>query len=212
MFEVGLKSEFWDRRARFNVAAYTGDIKNAQVDFNVIVLNNLRGTLETTNAATGKTKGFEADFALIPVEGLTLSGSYAYTKVTLSKAFNPFTNAQSTIYPLYTPTNAFSLAADYEHPAFGATFRAHLDGNYADGQYTSTTDPTLSDESFIVNGRLALADIRLSEGSPALQLSLWSRNLLDEKVVFLRNVNASLGTYGIYNEARTFGVEANVKF
>ncbi len=212
MFELGAKSEFFDRRARLNVAVYSGDIKDAQVDFNVIVLNNNRGTLETTNAATGKTKGFEADFALVPIEGLTLSGGYAYTKVTLSKAFNPFTNAQSTIYPLYTPRNAWSLAADYEHPAFGATFRAHIDGNYGDGQYTSTTDPTLSDDSFLVNGRLALTDIRPAEGSPALQLSLWSRNLLDEKVVFLRNTSAALGTYGIYNEPRTFGVEANIKF
>jgi iron complex outermembrane receptor protein len=212
MFEVGAKSEFWDRRARFNVAAYSGDIKNAQVDFNVIILGNNRGTLETTNAATGKTKGFEADFALVPFEGLTLSGSYAYTKVTLSKAFNPFTNAQSTIYPLYTPPNAYSLSADYEHPAFGATFKAHLDGNYADGQYTSTTDPSLSDDSFIVNGRVALTDIRLADGAPALQLSLWSRNLLDESHVFLRNTNAALGTYGIYNEPRTYGVELNVKF
>ncbi len=212
MFEIGAKSEFWDRRARFNVAAYSGDIKDAQVDFNVLILNNNRGTLETTNAATGKTKGFEADFALVPVEGLTLSGSYAYTKATLSKAFNPFTTTQSTIYPLFTPKNAYSVAADYEHPAFGATLLAHLDGNYAAGQYTSTTDPTLSDDSFIVNGRLALSDIRLAEGGPALQLSLWSRNLLDESHVFYRNTNAALGTYGIYNEPRTYGVELNVKF
>src|SRR5690606_36440056 len=56
MFEVGAKTEFWDRRARFNVAAYAGDIKDAQVDFSVVLLNNNRGTLETTNAATGKTK------------------------------------------------------------------------------------------------------------------------------------------------------------
>ncbi|ALL14605.1 TonB-dependent receptor [Caulobacter henricii] len=212
MFEIGAKSEFWDRRARFNVAAYSGDIKDAQVDFNVLILNNNRGTLETTNAATGKTKGFEADFALVPFEGLTLTGSYAYTKVTLSKAFNPFTNTQATIYPLYTPENAASLAADYVRPAFGATLRVHLDANYAEGQYTNTVDPTLSDESLIVNGRVALTDIQVSEGGPALQLSLWSRNLLDEAHVFYRNTSAVLGVYGIYNEPRTFGVEANIKF
>lgn len=212
MFEVGAKAEFWNRRARLNVAAFTGDIKDAQVDFNVLILNNNRGTLETTNAATGKTKGFELDFALVPVEGLTLSGAYAYTDIKLSKAFNPFTNAQSTIYPLYSPKNAGSVAADYVRPAFGATFKAHLDANFADAQMTSTTDPTLSDKSFTVNGRLALADIKLAEGAPALQLSVWSRNLTNESYVFLRNTNAALGTYAIYNEPRTFGVEANVKF
>ena len=212
MFELGAKSEFWDRRARLNVAAYAGDIKDAQVDFNVVILNNNRGTLETTNAATGKTKGFEADFALTPVEGLTLSGSYAYTDTKLSKAFNPFTNAMATIYPIFTPKNAYSIAADYQRPAFGATFKAHLDGAYADGQYANTTDPTLSDDSFIVNGRLALTDIRATPEGPALQLSLWSRNLLNESHAFMRAYSAALGTYGIYNEPRTYGVELNVKF
>lgn len=212
MFELGLKAEFWNRRGRLNLAAFTGDVKDAQVDFNVLILNNNRGTLETTNAATGKTKGFEADLALMPVEGLTLSASYAYTDIKLSKAFNPFTNAQSTIYPLYSPKNAGSLAMDYVRPAFGATLKAHLDANFADAQYTSTTDPTKSDKSFTMNGRLALADIQLSEGAPALQLSVWSRNLTNKSYAFLRNINAALGTYSIFSEPRTFGVEANVKF
>jgi iron complex outermembrane receptor protein len=211
MFEVGAKTEFWDHRARLNVAAYAGDLKDVQVDFNVIILNNNRGTLETTNAATGKTKGFEADFTVVPVDGLTLSGSYAYSKVTLSKAFNPFTNAQSTVYPLYSPKNAASAAADYERPLMGATLKAHLDGAYADHQYTSTTDPTLSDSSFIVNARLALSDIPLADGA-RLEVAAWSRNLLDEKHVFLRNTNASLGVYGIYNEPRTYGVEGRIRF
>jgi iron complex outermembrane receptor protein len=212
MYEVGAKTEFFDRRARLNVAAYSGDIKDAQVDFNVLILNNNRGTLETTNAATGKTKGFEADFTLAVMEGLTVTAGYAYTKTTLSDAFNPFINARSKIYPIFTPKNAASLAVDYERPAFGATLRAHLDAAYADAQYANTTDPTLSDSSMIVNGRLALTDIRVNEEGPAIQLALWSRNLLNESHLFMRAYSAALGTYGIYNEPRTYGVELNVKF
>ncbi len=41
-------------------------------------------------------------------------------------------------------------------------------------------------------------------------MALWSRSLFDEAHVFVRNTNAALGTYGIYNEPRTFGVEANI--
>jgi iron complex outermembrane receptor protein len=212
MFEVGAKTEFWDRRARFNIAAYSGDLKEVQVDFSVIILNNNRGTLETTNAATGKTRGVEADFTLQPVTGLTLSSSYTYTDMTMSKAFNPFTNLQATVYPLYTPKQAASLAADYERPLVGATFSAHVDANLADGQYTSTTDPTLSDRSFIVNGRLALSDIKVGDNGARLQLSLWARNLANEQHTFLKNFSAALGTYGIFNEPRTFGVEGNIKF
>ncbi len=212
MFEIGAKSEFWNKSARLNVAAFTGNLKNAQVDFNVIIPGNNRGTLETTNAATGKTKGFEADFMVAPVEGLTLSASYTYTDVTLSKAFNPFINAQSTIYPLYAPKHAGSVAADYETPMLGATLAAHLDGNWAGRYFTSSTDPTLADSSFIVNARLALTDISVSDSGATIELALWSRNLLNEQHMFLRNFNASLGTYVIFNEPRTFGFNATVKF
>lgn len=210
MYEIGAKTEFWDNRARLNVAAYYGDLRDVQVDFNVLIVGNNRGTLETTNAATGSTRGVEVEFTVAPVDGLTLSANYSYTNVKLSQAFNPFINTQSVVYPLYTPKNAFSLSADYAQPAFGAVFKAHLDANYADGQYTNTTDPSLSDSSFIVNGRIGLGDIRLSNEGHSLEMALWSRNLFDEAHVFVRNTNAALGTYGIYNEPRTFGVEANI--
>ncbi len=212
MFEVGAKTEFLERRARLNVAAYTGSLKNVQVDFNAIIPGNNRGTLETTNAATGRTKGVEVDLTVVPLEGLTLTASYAYTKMTLSRAFNPFTNGSAVIYPLYTPPNAVSFGGDYETPVGNATLRLHLDGNLADAQYTSTTDPTLSDKSFIVNGRIAITDIRVADSNADLEISLWSRNLLNKQYAFLRNFSAALGTYGIFNEPRTFGIEGRVKF
>ncbi|MHB1205635.1 MAG: hypothetical protein ACYCZX_08725, partial [Rhodospirillaceae bacterium] len=101
------------------------------MDFNVIILNNNRGTLETTNAATGSTKGLEAGLTVNPFLGLTLSADYTYTKVALSQAFNPFINAQSKIYELYTPKHAGSFAADYEWPLESFTLGAHLDANLA---------------------------------------------------------------------------------
>lgn len=211
MYEIGTKTQFWDNRARFNVAAYYGDLRDVQVDFSVVILNNNRGTLETTNAASGTTRGLEAEFTVMPVDNLTLGASYAYTKVKLSQAFNPFTSAYSNVYPLYTPENTFSVSADYAVPLTGATLVAHIDGNYGDGQRTSTTDPTLSDPSFLVNGRLALTDIALGRADATMELAVWSRNLLDESHVFYRNTNAMLGTYGIYNEPRTIGVEARFK-
>jgi iron complex outermembrane receptor protein len=212
MFEIGAKTQFWDNHARLNVAAYTGTLKKVQVDFNVIILNNNRGTLETTNAATGKTKGLEASFTVNPFLGLTLSADYTYTHVDLSQAFNPFINAQSKIYELYTPRHAGSVAADYEWPLESFTLGMHLDGNLAGRQYTSSTDPTLSDKSFVTNGRVALSDMQIAGSDAKFQVALWARNLLSEQHTFLKNTNASLGTYGIFNEPRTFGIEGNVRF
>ena len=71
----------------------------------------------------------------------------------------------------------------------------------------------LTDKSFVVNGRVALADIDL-QSKAKLQLSLWSRNLFNEQHVFYRAGFAygSTGPTGIYNEPRTYGIDAPVKF
>ena len=44
-------------------------------------------------------------------------------------------------------------------PDTHATLRLRLDGNYASSQYSFEAEPTKTDASFVVNGRLALADI-----------------------------------------------------
>jgi iron complex outermembrane receptor protein len=110
------------------------------------------------------------------------------------------------------------------------TLRAHIDGNYADAQYsfqsefvdTSSAGATATnvrnvavkgDESFIVNGSIALADINMGNG-PSATITLWSRNLLDESYVYrisAANRN-TIGDYGNLNAPRTFGVELAVKY
>lgn len=213
--EIGLKSEWFDRSLRFNLAAYDSDYKDTQIDFNAVIPGNTRGTLETTNAAgTAKLKGVEADITYRPFRGLILGATYATNSTHLPKAPNPFVtgNPLVAVYPLYAPKNAYSVTVDYSRPVGSALFKAHLDANGASGQNTSSADPTRSDNSLIVNGRLALANIALPGQNTALQLSLWSRNLTNEKHVFMRNFNAALGTYGIYNEPRTYGIEANISF
>ena len=215
VFEIGAKTEFLDNRVRLNVAAYTGRYKNVQIDFNAIIPGSNRGTLETTNTdGAGRIKGIEADLTIAPARGLTLTGSYAYNKVRLPEAPNPFVtgNPLVVVYPLYAPLNSASGAIDYTLPVGGMALAAHIDANYADSQYTSSADRTKSETSFIVNGRLSLADISLGAGETMLGVSVWSRNLLNEQHLFLRNFSAALGTYGIFNEPRTYGVEATLRF
>lgn len=214
-FEIGAKTEFLDHHVRLNLAAYTGAYKNVQVDFNALIPGANRGTLETTNAdGKGRIKGVEADLTIAPVQGLTLTGSYAYNHVRLPDAPNPFAagNPLVVVYPLYAPRNAASGAIDYALPLKGATLTFHLDANYSDGQYTSTTDPTKSDKSFLVNGRVSMGEMRMSGTDATLEVSLWSRNLFNRSYAFLKNFNSALGTYAIFNEPRTFGASATVRY
>ena len=212
--EIELKSELFDRHVRLNLAAYSTRYKNQQIDFLNIDFNTGRYSIETVNArGISKLKGIEADIVIAPVTGLTLTGSYAYTYSKLRPAPNPFLfDELQTVYLSSTPEHAYSVAIDYELPLEWTTIRAHLDGG-GDNGFHSSAEPYLTDKSFVVNGRLALTDIDL-QSKAKLQLSLWSRNLFNEQHVFYRAgfSYGSTGLTGIYNEPRTYGIDATVKF
>jgi iron complex outermembrane recepter protein len=215
-FEAGIKTEFWDRRARVNLAAYTTRYTDIQIDFSAPNINNTnRTTIETVNApGNGRIKGIEVDASVAPFRGLTLSGSYAYTDTRLPVAANPFlNNALQTVYVVYTPKNAGSAAVDFVQPLNFATLRAHLDANVADGYRSQSGENVFTDNSFVVNGRLALGDIAL-RGSARLEVALWARNLFNEEHTFVesRAAAAAAGGYGIFNDPRTYGVEATIRF
>ncbi len=215
-FEGGLKAEFLEGRARVNLAAYKTRYQDIQIDFNAVNLGgSTRGTIETVNAAgRGDIEGFEADAFFAPVEGLTLSAAYAYTKGTLPPADNPFDAIPDLVpaYIVFTPENAWSLAADYERPLTDATLRLHLDANFADGYRSSSGVADLSDESAVVNARISITDIRLTDDG-SLEVALWSRNLLNEAHLFYRGgLSAGFGRFGMFNEPRTYGIDATVRF
>jgi len=238
MFEIGAKSEFFDHRARLNVAAYAGSYKDIQIDFqrpyqDASGASTTRTTISTLNApGTGGLHGVEADLTVAPVTGLTLTASYAHTYVRIPASVNPYPNAKGVvstlavpIYPQYTPSDAGSVAADYEMPLNDMTVRVHLDGNYDSGFYVNANDPVYlgpnnpaniyqpkGDKAFVVNGRIALADIAMGRGDAKATLSVWSRNLFNEQHLFYRAYSPFIGTQGFFNEARTYGLEANVRF
>ena len=250
-YEIGLKSDFWDHRARLNLAAYSMDRKNSQVDISFI--QNAAGSnvnvLNTINApGITKIRGFEADLTVRPFEGLTLSASYAYTDTEIPRVpityRNPVTILPTLLVPnpintttvdqrfyiVFTPRNAASGAIDYELPigGSGAELRFHLDANYAQATQAFDQFATKADSSFIVNGRVALADLKMNSDESRVTISVWARNLLDEQHIFRRDpsnslpgaptgnvvsgsINNVLGDYGNFNAPRTFGIEAAFK-
>jgi iron complex outermembrane recepter protein len=215
-FELGLKSQFWDDRARLNLALFDATVKNKQMDFFFpLTAGSTRTVSDTTNASTsGESRGAEIEFMVAPVDNLTLGLNYTLTKIDALNAPNPYVagNPLARILPLYAPKNAGSVTFDYQHPLAGGMVKFHADGNWSDGFYTSEVEQTLTDKSFVVNARLSFADVRLESMGATAEFAVWARNLLDEEHLFYKSVNASLGTYGIFNEPRTYGLEARLRF
>ncbi|WP_313537817.1 TonB-dependent receptor [Sphingomonas sp.] len=239
-YEVGAKMDFWNHKARLNLAGYIMDRSNTQFDFDYFDTNGASPTNgshieQTTNAGDSKIRGVEADLTVAPVQGLTLTASYAYTYWRAPSAVNPLTPGAPAqqLYIVYTPKNAASGSIDYALPIGGgdATLRLHLDGNYSSSQYSFQLEPTKTDAAFIMNGRIAIADIAVSDHNK-VTFAVWSRNLLDHTYIYRRSsansapvlnygangqlVSTSyggiLGDYANFNPPRTWGVEASVKF
>jgi iron complex outermembrane receptor protein len=194
--------------------------------------------LVTINApGITKIRGIEADLTLRPVDRLTLNASYAYTYTKIppvlitATAGAASTSVLQNFYIVFTPRNAASGSIDYEIPVGGGgtSLRFHLDANYAQATQAFDQFATKADSSFIVNGRIALTDIALSDAGQKLTIGIWALNLLDEQHVYRRDpsnglpgapttsvstgsINNILGDYGNFNAPRTFGIEGTIGF
>ncbi len=217
-FELGFKSQFWDNRARLNLAVFDSKIEHKQMDFSLPFDPNsgeTRTTMITTNAlSNGKSRGAELEFNVVPMDNLTVGLNYAYTKIDAQHAVDPFgAGVEVTVQPLLAPRNAGSLSLDYLVPfANFSALKFHLDGNWSDGYYTSEYDQMLTDSSFVVNARAALIDVPLNNNGATLAVSLWARNLLDEEHLFYKINSVPLGQSGIFNDPRTYGADVTIRF
>ena len=237
IFEIGAKTEFFDHHARLNVAAYAGTYKDIQVDFSRPYetggVRQTRTTTSTFNApGKGGLHGVEAELTVTPLEGLTLSASYAYQYVRIPATVNPYPNAAGVIstvavpiYQTYTPKHSASGAMDFVRPMDGFTLHAHVDGNFDNGFHANANDPVylgpnnpaniyqpLGEKAFIVNGRLAITDIEVNGMGATVGFALWARNLLNEQHLFYKALSPQSGLNGFFNKPRTFGGEVNVRF
>lgn len=238
-YEIGAKTEFLDHKARLNLAGYIMDRSNTQFDFDLFDTaatspTNGSHIEQTQNAGKTKIRGIEADLTVQPIPELTLGASYAYTYWKAPSAVNPLTGGlPQQLYLVYTPEHAASGSIDFVEPVKlfgGANVRLHLDANYASSQYSFQLEPTKTDASFVVNGRVALADIAMTDHSK-VTFAIWARNLLDKTYIYRRsaansspvsnyngvnlvstNYGGVLGDYANLNAPRTFGFEGTVHF
>jgi iron complex outermembrane recepter protein len=86
-YEVGIKTQFWDRRATFNLTAFRTEIKNFQATVNGGQFGTVRGYL--ANAEKVRSQGVEADFKIRTSDRFTAYANGAYTDA----KYKRFTNA-----------------------------------------------------------------------------------------------------------------------
>ncbi len=234
-YEIGLKSEFWDHRARVNLAGYISKYKNIQRS--VVVLGLGGGpTTQIQNAASATIKGIEAEITLRPTTRLTLSASGSYTDPKYDRyideatgqdlSHNAFpgiakwTGNLSASYRVTTPLGPLttSLDATYqskvdwtpdEHlPASAFNKPSSLLPNGQNPFPNGTRQYTIQNAYALLNGRVNLAV------TSKLDVAVWVRNLTNKRYsVGGEDQSGGLGfIYKIPGTPRTYGLEVAMHF
>lgn len=208
-WEAGVKADLFERRLRVNLAAYASRLSNQQVDFvNPAFVSNT----ETVNAPEKrKIKGIEADITLAPLRGLSLSANYVYTDAPSTPVRNVFTGEIEEVFSAFTPKHSASFSADYLFPAFSfGQLRAHVGLDTAGNYIPNGTVENKAEKALLLNARLSLGEIELGGGE--MEVAVWGKNLTNTTYNLLDFRIRTRATTTFYNEPRTYGLEARVKF
>ncbi len=207
-FEVGSKNELFDRRLRFNLAAFYNRLHDMQT-FQVVERNGAAAQI-LTNAASAKIYGLEIDMAAVPVNGLTATLNLAY----LHARFGTYTSLGSDYSGNAIPQSpkfsaSGSLAYDYSAGQLG-NFFASVDGRYRTRTYYDVTgDRRLSQKAFFQLG--ARAGWRLR--GDKFEFGLWGRNLTGKHYATSMLPIDVLGfDIMTYSSPRTYGAFATATF
>lgn len=206
-FEIGIKSQFLDRRVQLNVSAFSVEYDGFQA--NNFVLLNGAVVSNLTNAGTVKSEGFEADLVVAPVDGLTLRASAAYADARV-KEFNPnpLTNAPSAIngtqLPL-APKFVYTLGGDYERDLGGVVLYLNTDFRHTSRQFSDLGEAGPIDPFGIWN-----ASVGFSDPDDNYRLTFHARNITDNSYVLL-NVSAGQRLQIPRDADRYFGISLRAR-
>ncbi len=223
-YEIGFKSEFFDRRVRLNMAAYTTDVNNIQrttlISVPAIPPSTVAGTATIlSNAGKARFRGVEAELTALIFPGFTISASGAlvdpkyvsFADLSGDRSFERFTGVAK---------QQFALGADYKGKLSDAVKVAlHVD-------YTWRSSIATSEYNFVANPQNAA--IIAATTAPALgevgaragitfndnyEIAVYGRNLTNDRSYVQNLLVAPLGYItGIRNQPATYGLTASVKF
>jgi iron complex outermembrane receptor protein len=239
-FEIGLKTQFFDRRATFNLSAFRTDIKDFQATVNGGQFGTVRGYL--ANADKVRTQGIEADLKIVASDRFTAYANGAYTDAKYKK----FTNAPCPPELSGGTLQPASAVPDYSQPgvpgalsprqcdisgqrlpgvskwafSYGAEANAPVtllakDGQVylgVDGNYRSHWNSNASPSAYTDIKGYALTNFRVGFRGEGLDVFGWVRNAFD--VNYIELLQVAPGNTGLIagqvGDARTWG--GTVKF
>lgn len=215
--EVGLKSEWFDHRLRFNVAAFDYDYEDMQLQ------RVVTGTLVILNAAEGKMRGADIEAVLLPPMPvgelqLTLGASFLDTEYTSfpdgpQSIPNP-TGGNRTIATdlsgndmIRAPDWTTSLGVDYSMPVGASKLGIAASYYRNDGFFWEPDNRLRQDPYEVVNAQLSLA----FGSEQQYRIRAFGKNLTDSRYGSYVSGGA-VGDLVAPAPPRTYGVAFDIRY
>lgn len=221
-YEIGLKSQFFDRRLQLNIAAFWNEFDDMQL---TVFRGETSATSNIINAGQSRIRGLEAEASILPIDGLLLQLSASYIDPSYQEFLDRGINvAGNRAFPHASEYTA-SASIDWTAWRFAAgTLRVIADASYVSKYFTfpyalvpapgqNDAHNTESPGRTIIDLQAILGGFKF--GDVDAQLALWGRNLLDEDhpSQFV-DFGAGFGglTIASYPTPRTYGLTFTMKF
>jgi iron complex outermembrane receptor protein len=208
-YELGIKSELFDRKLRLNIDGFYYDYSNiqAQIPF--------AGGNRVVNGPRAHIKGLEVEVQASPVHALNLTGSVSlidgkYTDYPAALYVFPqggFTtiNAVGNRVP-NTPTISANFNADYTFETSFGRITPAVTGSYSNG-YFAFPDNRLAQPTYA----LLNATVSWTSNSGRYNIKAWAKNLTNKLYFESLTENAGLGDVQRFAPPRTYGLTLGVK-
>jgi iron complex outermembrane receptor protein len=222
-YELGLRSDFFDRRIRFNATAFYSDYTDLQLEITgSTVVNGAPVPFQVvTNVPKSRIVGGELELDVVPATGLTLTSglglTYAkYTSLPTDAEFVASELINTNSQFVNTPKVSFSLGAEYTtHVTQAIDATGRIDYSHKTTiNYDPTNSPLLRQSAY------GLLDARLTfEYVPSkISLAIFGTNLTNKHYIVGGYDDADTPTTGLgvafqdMAPPREWGVTAEIRF
>lgn len=214
-YEIGFKSDWFDRRLQLNVAGFLYDYDNLQQQIYQF------GTLFTVNAAAARIKGVDVDLTVRPIRDLTLSVSANYLDTNYKSyplapngVIQPngqllFIGAQDARGNRLVQAPKYGVQATASHRLHTSigTFDTTGNLNYQSVFYA---DPQ---NRFPLRARTLLSITeRWTSNDGHLLITGWIKNLTNERYDVSATLQDRVGVVGLPGAPRTYGLTVGYHF
>lgn len=217
-YEVGVKSDLFDRRLRLNAAVFTSDYQDMQQSVQQLIPGTLINQTLVSNVGAATISGFEAEATALLTNVFTISASVGYLDASYDEFMADLGDGlgviDRTYLPMpYAPKWSNSVTFNYKDDFDFGRVTAQASVRHMTDMYTSfstlnaTTDLTMRQSNTVVDGSLSL---ELPDGR--WRVSLWGKNLTDELVINNTFGVGNLLASRVYQPPREIGVDLSLTF